>query len=131
MTAKILFLSFDPFNADTHITKEVKEYLPIARVVSVDEITDEDISEDFDYDSISYVISTAGAEFHACQDKERRGMYNPSMIWNETMIDSKEEFSEEFDDPDEAEEEWMGYIIAAYNNFYEHIYVIEVELDEE
>ena len=128
MTKKILFLTFDPFSASKHITDEVKEFVPIDHVVSVNELSESGIPEEFDYDSISYVISTAGTEFHKCQDKERRSQYDENMIWDETMFDSKEQFSEQFGDPDIAKEEWMCYIIEAYNNFYEHIYVVEVEL---
>lgn len=131
MNKKILFLTFDPFSADKHITEEVKEYVPIVHIVSVNEMTIDEIPEDFDYDSISYVIDTAGAEYHKCKDEKRHSQYDENMIMNETLIDSKEQFSDQFDDPDEAQEEWMCYIIEACNDFFEHIYLIEVEIGGE
>lgn len=78
---------------------------------------------------IDYVISTAQQEFCACTDEERKAGIMKEMIFDDLMLDSKEEFQEQFDDEDEADEEWEGLIICALNNLYDHIYILEAEID--
>ncbi|MDO4531977.1 MAG: hypothetical protein Q4C06_08350 [Bacillota bacterium] len=105
MTRKVLFLIFDPFSANQTITKGGKEYAPFGRIVSIEELSSGGLSEGFDYDRISFVVSTAGAAFHKCADEKRRSNYGENMILDEIMFDHKEQFGEQFGDPDVIHEE--------------------------
>ena len=127
MIKKILFLTFDPFAAEKHITEELKELVPITRVISAKELFESEIPDDFDYERISYIISTAGQEYHKCDNAERHEKYNEDMISDWLISASKDQYIEEYDDY-YAEEEWMCCVVEYLNDFHEHIYVIEVEV---
>ena len=127
MIKKILFLTFDPFAAEKHITEELKELVPITRVISAKELFESEIPDDFDYERISYIISTAGQEYHKCDNAERHEKYNEDMISDWLISVSKDQYIEEYDDY-YAEEEWMCCVVEYLNDFHEHIYVIEVEV---
>ena len=129
MKKKLLFLTFDPFVAEKHLTPEIKELIPVNRVLSVEELSENEMPDDFDYEGITYIFSTAGQEYHNCDNKERREKYNEDFISDWLISVSKDEYIEEYDDYC-AEEEWMCCIIEYLNDFHEHIYVVEVELAE-